>query len=323
MSEAVGPIRSDSSGGPGGSREHLGAGAMQPKRRGATSTVEDYLKCILNEQGVWEKAAKGAHEDAGTDGARTVSMGTLGSALGVAPGTVTAMMKALAESGLVDYAPYAGVTLTDAGRKLATHVLRRHRLIELFLVETMGLCWSEVHEEAELLEHAISDRLIARMDEMLGFPTVDPHGDPIPSADGQVAEPFLLSLLECSLQEPQHVVRVLDQSATFLRGLEAQGLVRGAMVLVLEQGNDGVLVELLATHQDGETLKALERQIVLETPGGLEGPQTSDAVEPKAGEVGGVIGAETEAVLPDTVARPSGLVRLSSDAAGKIEVQPI
>src|SRR5512147_2517801 len=133
-----------------------------------TSTVEDYLKCILLEQELDPEAL--------------VSMGQVSAALKVAPGTVTAMMKTLADSGLVAYEPYSGVRLTPSGRQLAAHVLRRHRLIELFLVQVMGMDWSEVHGEAEHLEHAVSDRLIERMDEMLDRPAVDPHGDPIPDA---------------------------------------------------------------------------------------------------------------------------------------------
>ena len=115
-------------------------------------------------------------------------MGQLAAALDVVPGTATTMVKALAESGLVRYEPYAGVRLTPAGDKLAALVLRRHRLIELFLVQVMGMSWAEVHDEAEHLEHAVSERLIERMDEMLGHPSVDPHGDPIPNADGGVQE---------------------------------------------------------------------------------------------------------------------------------------
>ena len=128
-----------------------------------TSTVEDYLKCIL--------AAQQRRPES------LVTMGEIGSALGVAPGTVTAMVKTLAESGLVAYEPYSGVRLSEAGERLATHVLRRHRLIELFLVEKMGYDWSEVHDEAERLEHAVSERVIDRIDELLGRPSVDPNGD--------------------------------------------------------------------------------------------------------------------------------------------------
>ena len=107
-------------------------------------------------------------------------MGQVASALGVTPGTATTMVKALAESGLAEYEPYSGVRLTAAGEKLAGLVLRRHRLVELFLVQVMGMSWAEVHDEAEQLEHVVSERLIDRIDEMLGRPTHDPHGDPIP-----------------------------------------------------------------------------------------------------------------------------------------------
>lgn len=212
------------------------AGATQPSRRVATSTVEDYLKSVLSLEGQ-------------SEGER-VSMGALGSDLRVAPGTVTAMMKTLSESGLVDYEPYSGVRLTQRGRTLAMHVLRRHRLIELFLVEVLQLDWSQVHEEAELLEHAVSDRLVERMDEMLGFPEVDPHGDPIPSSSGEVREEAQPTLLECAEGASYRVVRVLDQSAPFLRTLERSGLVLGARVQVRERSSEADAVELRVEGQD-------------------------------------------------------------------------
>ena len=137
-----------------------------------SSTVENYLKAIY--QGQLQLAA----------GVRLVSMGQVASALGVTPGTATTMVKALSESGLAEYEPYSGVRLTKAGEKLAGRVLRRHRLVEQFLVQVMGMSWAEVHDEAEQLEHAVSDRLIELIDEMLGRPTHDPHGDPIPTAQG-------------------------------------------------------------------------------------------------------------------------------------------
>src|ERR671913_226474 len=140
-----------------------------------SSTVENYLKAIFQGQ-----AALPA-------GARLVSMGQVAAALSVTPGTATTMVKALAESGLAEYEPYSGVRLTAAGEKLAVLVLRRHRLRELFLVKVMGMSWAEVHEEAEHLEHAVSERLIERIDEMLGRPAVDPHGDPIPDSRGSLA----------------------------------------------------------------------------------------------------------------------------------------
>ncbi len=182
----------------------------------ASQTVENYLKTIyLAQQGLREPHA-------------LVPMGQLSAALGVVPGTATAMVKALAESGLVRYEPYSGVRLTPAGEKLAALVLRRHRLIELFLVRVMGMNWTDVHAEAEQLEHVVSDRLIARIDEMLGHPDVDPHGDPIPGADGTVAAREDATLLTCPARTPVVVTRVLDQDAAFLRFVDHHDLKPGS-----------------------------------------------------------------------------------------------
>src|SRR4029079_3030417 len=135
-------------------------------------------------------------------------MGQLAAAVGVTPGTATTMVKTLAESGLVNYEPSAGVSVTRAGRRLAALVLRRHRLVELFLVQVMGLRWDEVHDEAELLEHVVSERLIDRMDEMLGRPETDPHGDPIPDPHGVVKTQAAESLLTCPLHTTMTVTRI-------------------------------------------------------------------------------------------------------------------
>ena len=196
----------------------------------ATSTVEDYLKCIL----VHELRSPG----------KLVTMGQVGAALRVAPGTVTAMVKTLADSGLVEYEPYAGVRLSESGRKLGSHVLRRHRLVELFLVEIMGMDWSEVHGEAEQLEHVISDRLLERMDEMLDHPAVDPHGDPIPSPQGVVVEPDLHNLLGCSVGTWMQVARVSDQSSEFLQLLERRGLLLGSRLRVASRDDLTETVDL-------------------------------------------------------------------------------
>src|SRR5215469_13510278 len=150
-----------------------------------SSTVENYLKAIHQGQSALPEAE------------RLVPMGSVASALGVTPGTATTMVKALAESGLAEYEPYSGVRLTRAGQKLAGLVLRRHRLVELFLVQVMGMSWAEVHEEAEQLEHVVSERLIERIDEMLGRPTRDPHGDPIPNPDGALPPRDIETLLTC------------------------------------------------------------------------------------------------------------------------------
>lgn len=184
-----------------------------------SQTVENYLKTIYLAQSTTE-------EDA------LVPMGQLATALGVVPGTATTMVKALAESGLVRYEPYMGVRLTPAGEKLAALVLRRHRLIELFLVQVLGISWAEVHDEAERLEHAVSERLIDRIDEMLGRPGVDPHGDPIPTAEGLVARANDTDLLLAPLGVSQRVTRILDQEPTFLRFVEERGIVPGRTVVV-------------------------------------------------------------------------------------------
>jgi DtxR family Mn-dependent transcriptional regulator len=185
-----------------------------------SSTVENYLKAIYQAQA------------AAADPHALVPMGQLAVSMGVVPGTATTMVKALAEAGLVKYEPYSGVRLTQAGERLAALVLRRHRLIELFLVQVVGMSWAEVHEEAELLEHAVSDRLIERMDEMLGYPTEDPHGDPIPRQDGTVPRPRHRSLLTCPIATPVTIARVIDQEAAFLRFVEESDLKPGQQVEV-------------------------------------------------------------------------------------------
>jgi DtxR family Mn-dependent transcriptional regulator len=176
----------------------------------ASLTIENYVKTIH------ELCARQSGEPAAT--------GQIAAALGVLPGTVTSMLKTLSESGLVRYTPYEGVQLTDAGRALARRVLRRHRLIELFLVKTLKLSWDEVHDEAEHMEHAVSDLLIDRIDAFLEYPAADPHGDPIPQADGSLPAEHCLSLDQCPVGATFRLVRVLDQSPQFLRYLSDVGL---------------------------------------------------------------------------------------------------
>ena len=195
----------------------------------STSTVENYVKQLYLE----ERSQPG----------EMIGMGRLATIMGVVPGTATAMVKALATSGFVDYQPRSGVRLTPQGEQLALDVLRRHRLVELFLVKVLGLDWSVVHEEAEALEHAISQRVLERIDAVLGRPETDPHGDPIPTQQGQVHEPQRLSLADCPIGEPQQVVRVIDQSPEFLRFIERRGLMPGATVTV---GNREVAAEALS-----------------------------------------------------------------------------
>jgi DtxR family Mn-dependent transcriptional regulator len=185
-----------------------------------SSTVENYLKAIYLGTATLDPAQ------------HLLPMGQLAASLGVAPGTATTMVKTLAESGLVQYEPYAGVALTAAGEKLAALVVRRHRVIELFLVNVMGYRWDEVHEEAEQLEHVVSERLIDRMDEMLGRPEVDPHGDPIPDASGIVKPQESQNLLTCPLHVRVTVTRVIDQDKVFLRFIENNNLKPGEAIEV-------------------------------------------------------------------------------------------
>jgi DtxR family transcriptional regulator, Mn-dependent transcriptional regulator len=196
----------------------------------ASRTVEDYLKAIY------------LAEARLTSTADLVSMGQIAGAVGVVPGTATSMVKALADAGLVRYEPYMGVRLTAAGVRLAGRVLRRHRLIELFLVKVLGMDWTEVHIEAERLEHAVSDRIIDRIDSMLGQPLVDPHGDPIPTAEGTLPQDASLDLLTAPVEAPLIVTRVLDQEPGFLRYVEQRQLVPGRTIVVLarEPGSDAV-----------------------------------------------------------------------------------
>jgi len=213
-------------------------------------TVENYLKALLQAQ-------------TGLPTAQLVSMGHLASALGVVPGTATTMVKTLAESGLVKYEPYVGVRLTPAGEKLAAMVLRRHRLIELFLVKVMGMSWTEVHDEAEHLEHAVSERLIERIDEMLGRPAVDPHGDPIPDPHGAVDRSEYDTLLTCPLGSRVAVSRVTDQDTAFLRFVERHDLKPGSVIEVEERDEAADSVRLRGENDREITIGARAASKVL------------------------------------------------------------
>ncbi len=183
-----------------------------------TPTIENYLKHLYEEQ---QRSRQ-----------ELLPTGRLATALDVTPGTATAMVKTLADAGLVDYEPRSGVRLTAAGERQALRVIRRHRLIELFLVQTLGLDWSEVHDEAEELEHALSDKVLDRLDAFLGHPQFDPHGDPIPRAKGKLARTQLKNLADCEVGRPLRVARIVDQDAQFLQFVHAQGLMPGTRVVV-------------------------------------------------------------------------------------------
>ncbi|HEX2851784.1 MAG TPA: metal-dependent transcriptional regulator [Opitutaceae bacterium] len=195
----------------------------------ATSTVENYLKHILL-----------LSEDAGA----LVPMGVLAESLAVVPGTVTTMVKALADSGLVDHRPRQGVRLTEAGSRVALSVLRKHRLVETFLVNVLKMDWSAVHAEAEQLEHAISDDVLDRLDALLGHPAVDPHGDPIPSRQGKLSSQVYATLATCAVAKPLRIVRITEQSAEFLQFAEQNGLLPGTTVRVGDRNLAAGLVSL-------------------------------------------------------------------------------
>jgi len=180
--------------------------------------MEDYLKAVYRLREVDKQ----------------VTTQRLADELGVTGPSVTNMVKRLAEMRLLSHTRYHGVDLTPTGEKIALEVIRHHRLLELYLAETLGYPWDEVHAEAERLEHHVSDELEARMDSALGYPTTDPHGDPIPSAEGVISEVEVTRLLEFPCGQEATVVRVSDKDPEQLRYLGGLGLYPGVPVTVLE-----------------------------------------------------------------------------------------
>jgi DtxR family transcriptional regulator, Mn-dependent transcriptional regulator len=181
-----------------------------------SQSVEDYLKAIYKLQ----------EED-------WVSTSELANRLDVSAASVTNMVKRLATLGLVSYASYKGVRLTSTGEKIALEIVRHHRLLETYLREIMGYDWDEMHEEAEHLEHHISKEFEAKLDKMLGYPTHDPHGDPIPSRDGTIISIESEPISKCPQGIALTVRRVSDSNTEMLRELEAFGLLPGANVKVM------------------------------------------------------------------------------------------
>jgi DtxR family transcriptional regulator, Mn-dependent transcriptional regulator len=194
-----------------------------------TIAVENYLKHVL-------LLSEGSHE--------LVPMGALAGALEVVPGTVTTMIKSLADEGLVEHQPRHGVRLTGEGRRVALNVLRKHRLVETFLVNVLKMDWSKVHDEAEQLEHAISDEVLDRLDALLGHPEADPHGDPIPSRQGKLSSQVYATLATCLTERAVRIVRVTEQSAEFLQFAEQNGLQPGTALRVIDRNLTSGLVTL-------------------------------------------------------------------------------
>jgi DtxR family Mn-dependent transcriptional regulator len=193
----------------------------------ATSAVEDYAKAIY----ALEERGEGA-----------VSTNALAERLGVTPGSASGMVKRLHEMGLVTHVPYKGVQLTPAGARLALEVLRHHRLLELYLAEALGVPWDRVHEEAEVLEHVLSEELEELIAAKLGDPTVDPHGDPIPTRDLEMPERETVALQSLEAGQAGTFVRVSDSDSEMLRYLSQRGISPGhAFTVVEKQPFDGPL----------------------------------------------------------------------------------
>ena len=186
-------------------------------RPSVTRMVEDYVTLI------WK-----AYEWPGGRPATT----EMAEQLGVTASTVSANLKKLARDGYIDYEPYGQIVLTDVGRQIAVEIVRRHRIVESYLVEALGLTWDQVHDEADRLEHAVSDLVLERMNAALGSPQRDPHGDPIPDADGHTAEFPSRRLQETAPGLEVEVVRVSDRSPELLRYLTDRGIVIGTKLQV-------------------------------------------------------------------------------------------
>lgn len=196
----------------------------------ATQAVEDYLKHLYMEQQ--------RHEGS------LVPTGRLATSLGVTPGTATSMVKTLARRGLVDHEPRRGVRLTRQGHRQAIDVIRRHRIIELFLVEILGMDWTEVHEEAEQMEHAVSEAVLEQMDALLGHPSHDPHGDPIPDASGKVVNSDLPSLDACEAGEGIRIERITDDGQAFLQFVDRTGLTPGTRARIVDRDDAAECLEV-------------------------------------------------------------------------------
>lgn len=217
-----------------------------------SASVEDYLKAI--------------HDLHGADPERRVSTSALAEALGVSSASVTGMLKKLheAEPQLVDYKRYQGVRLTDAGNKIALEVIRHHRLIEAYLMEALGYTWDQVHQEADELEHVISEAFEAKIAEFLGHPEVDPHGDPIPDMQGRVQPSSDIALSELAVDQHATIQRVVDDPE-LLRYLDSLGLGLESRIEVTDHGPFGDLITLRVEggkHEHTLSLKVADQVFV-------------------------------------------------------------
>jgi DtxR family Mn-dependent transcriptional regulator len=203
---------------------------------GLSAVAQDYLKVIWNAQ-EWSL--------------EKVSTKMLAEKIGVSASTASESIRKLAEQGLVDHEKYGAVTLTESGRRAALAMVRRHRLIEAFLVKELGYSWDEVHDEAEVLEHAVSDRLVARIDAKLGFPQRDPHGDPIPGSDGRVPTPPARQLWACHDGDAGTVARISDADPEMLRYFDSIGISLDSRLRVLTRREFAGMISVAVESADG------------------------------------------------------------------------
>ena len=213
-----------------------------------SAPVEDYLKVIYETERGGEPAATNE----------------LAHRLGVAPASVSGMVRRMAEQGLVAHERYRGVRLTDAGRRAALRTLRRHRVIESYLAQVLGYPWDRVHAEAERLEHAASDELIDRMASALGDPATDPHGAPIPTREGAVDETAHIALADLPVEQLARVVRVSDEDAAFLRYIAELRLLPGALVCVVARAPFGGPLTIALDGERQSVGPALAAQVLVE-----------------------------------------------------------
>ncbi|CDQ43835.1 MULTISPECIES: manganese-binding transcriptional regulator MntR [Mycolicibacterium] len=203
-----------------------------------TTVAQDYLKVIWTAQ-EWSPDK--------------VSTKLLAERIGVSASTASESIRKLADQGLVDHAKYGAVTLTDAGRKAALAMVRRHRLMETFLVRELGYGWDEVHDEAEILEHAVSDRMLDRIDAKLGFPTRDPHGDPIPAPDGRVPTPPARQLSVCADGEDGTVARISDADPEMLRYFDSVGITLDSRLQVVARRDFAGMISVAVQAPSSDT----------------------------------------------------------------------
>ncbi len=214
--------------------------------------LEDYVKGIFVLQGESETGL--------------VATSALAKRLSVSAASVTSMLKKLKQMKLVQYTPYKGARLTQGGEKIALEILRHHRLLELYLAEVVGMPWDQVHNEAEILEHALSEELEAILFEKLGRPKADPHGDPIPADDGTLEAPASTALAEVEAGTTRMIIRVRNDDPEVLRYLGGLGLIPGVKLEILEKLPFNGPVKIRVGDDEHSLGRELSQEIFVSTP---------------------------------------------------------